>query len=336
MTTASDTRTPAPEVPAGAISETVRETDGRGGFARQSNSFGTGFGEGPGQLPVEAGRYRLIAALICPWAHRQLIVRELLGLQEAISVGIVDPRRTPDGWRFALDPDGRDPVLGIDYLIEAYRAADPDYDKRGTVPALVDVTTGAVVNNDYHHLSNHLETAFAPLHAAGAPDLYPEHLRGEIDELNEWLFHTVNNGVYKCGFATSQEAYEEAYEALFAGLDQLEERLATRRFLFGDHVTDSDVRLYVTLARFDAAYYGGFKANRQRLIDFEHLWGYARDLYALPGFGSTTDFEAIKIGYFGSPGVTGTSGIVPLGPDQSGWDVPAERAHLAEDPEPLR
>lgn len=320
---------------AGAISETVRETDGRGGFSRQSNSFDHGFGDGPGELPVEAGRYRLIAALICPWAHRQLIVRELLGLQDAISVGIVDPRRTPDGWRFALDEDGRDPVLGIEYLIEAYRAADPDYDKRGTVPALVDVTTGAVVNNDYHHLSNQLETAFAPLHGPDAPDLYPEQLRGQIDELNQWLFDTVNNGVYKCGFATSQEAYDEAYDALFAGLDRLEERLGRTRFLFGDHVTDSDVRLFVTLARFDAAYYGGFKANRQRLVDFENLWGYARDLYAQPGFGSTTDFEAIKIGYFGSPGVTGTTGIIPKGPDQSGWDVPAHRTDLASDPEPF-
>lgn len=315
--------------PAPAISETTRETDGRGGFTRQSNSFETPFGDGPGELPVEAGRYRLIVAGICPWAHRQLIVREVLGLQDAISVGTVDPRRTPDGWVFGLDPDGRDPALGITHLIDAYRAADPGYDKRGTVPAVVDVATGAVVNHDYHRLSNWFETAWKPLQAPDAPDLYPEQLRGAIDELNEWLFHTVNNGVYKCGFVTSQEAYEAAYDALFAGLDALEERLADRRFLHGDHVTDSDVRLFVTLARFDAAYYGGFKANRQRLVDFTHLWAYARDLYQLPGFGSTTDFEAIKTGHYGSPGVTGEAGIIPKGPDTSGWSEPAGREDLS-------
>lgn len=138
-------------------------------------------------------------------------------------------------------------------------------------------------------------------------------------------------GVYKCGFARSQEAYEEAYDALFAALDTLEKRLAGRRFLFGDHITDSDVRLYVTLARFDAAYYGGFKANRQRLVDFEHLWDYARDLYQTPGFGSTTDFQGIKEGYFGSPGVTGVQGIVPRGPDTSGWDAPHGRESLGQE-----
>lgn len=310
------------------ISEKVRETDGHGGFRRQTNSFDTPFGTEPGQLPVEPGRYRLIAAMICPWAHRQLIVREVLGLQDAISVGIVDPLRTDNGWRFALDEGGKDPVLGIEYLIEAYKKGDPDYDKRGTVPAVVDVTTGAVVNNDYHHLSNQFEVAWKPLQKTDAPDLYPAELRSEMDEFNAWLFDNVNNGVYKCGFATSQDAYEKAYDALFVALDRLEERLAGQRFLFGDFITDADVRLYATLARFDAAYYGGFKANRQRLVDFENLWPYARDLYQTPGFGTTTDFEAIKIGYFGSPGVTSDTAIIPKGPDQSGWTLPHDREKL--------
>lgn len=297
---------------------------------RQSSSFTREFGPGPDQLPVESGKYRLIVAKICPWAHRQLIVRELLGLQDHISVGVVDPRRTHQGWRFTLDPDGKDPALGIEYLNEAYLAADPSYDKRGTVPAVVDIATGQVVNNDFHHLSNHFETAWAPLHAPGAPDLYPEHLRAEIDEFNDWLFDKVNNGVYKCGFAVSQAAYDEAFDELFAALDVLEERLGSNRYLFGDAITDSDVRLYVTLARFDAAYYGGFKANRNRLVEFPNLWAYARDLYQTDGFGSTTDFEAIKQGYFGSEGLHQSVGepIVPKGPDQSGWTEPHGRVTL--------
>lgn len=317
---------------AGQIPEKTKETDGKGGFARQENSFTASFGDGPGELPVEAGRYRLIAALICPWAHRQLIVREVLGLQDAISVGIVNPRRDERGWNFSLDEGGKDPVLGIEFLMDAYQAAQPGYDKRATVPAIIDVTSGKVVNNHYHRLSNELEVAWRPLQAADAPDLYPEELRGELDTFNEWLFHTVNNGVYKCGFATSQEAYDEAFDALFAGLDELEERLKDRRFLFGDHITDADVRLYATLARFDAAYYGGFKANRQRLIDFPNLWAYARDLYETPGFGSTTDFQAIKEGYFGSTGVTGEAGIIPKGPDTSGWTQPHGREGLSSTP----
>ncbi|SQG63731.1 glutathione S-transferase [Corynebacterium renale] len=315
-----------------AISERTKETDGKGGFKRQNSAFTTSFGEGG--LPVESGRYRLAVAMICPWAHRQLIARELLGLQDHISVAVAGPRRTEQGWRFYLDEGDRDPVLGIEYLDEAYRAADPDYSKRGTVPALIDVTSGKVVNNNFHRMTNELETAWAPLHAADAPDLYPASLRQDIDEFNDWLFHNVNNGVYKCGFATTQAAYNEAYDALFTALDQLEERLSTQRFLWGDHITDSDIRLYVTLARFDAAYYGGFKANRQRIVDFPNLWAYARDLYQTPGFGSTTDFDAIKEGYFGGAGVLseGAEPIIPKGPDQSGWELPHERASLSATP----
>ncbi len=309
-------------------SEAAKEISKTGAFTRQQNAFTTPFGDAPGELPVEAGRYRLIVAKICPWAHRQLIVRELLGLTDALSVGVVSPVRTENGWRFGLDPDDRDPVLGIEYLNEAYVAADPGYDRRGTVPAVVEIATGKVVNNDYHRLSNYFEVQWAPLHRPGAPDLYPEAHREEIDSFNAWLFDNVNNGVYKCGFARSQEAYEDAYDALFAALDTLEERLGRQRYLFGDAITDADVRLYVTLARFDAAYYGGFKANRQRLVDFENLWAYARDLYQTPGFGDTTDFEAIKAGYFGSPRVIGDGGtpIIPKGPDVAGWTTPHGRA----------
>ncbi|STC69288.1 glutathione S-transferase family protein [Corynebacterium pilosum] len=318
-----------------AISERKNETDGKGGFKRQTSAFTTSFGPGEDELPVESGRYRLAVSMICPWAHRQLIARELLGLQDHISVAVASPRRTLKGWRFSLDEGNRDPVLDIEYLDEAYRAADPDYSKRGTVPAFIDIPSGKVVNNNFHRLSNELEVNWAPLHAEDAPELYPEEQRAAIDEFNDWLFHTVNNGVYKCGFATTQKAYDEAYDALFEGLDQLEERLSTQRFLWGDYISDSDIRLYATLCRFDAAYYGGFKANRNRLIDFENLWGYARDLYQTPGFGSTTDFEAIKEGYFGGEGVLSEDAepIIPKGPDQSGWDEPHDRARLSDDPE---
>ena len=186
-----------------------------------------------------------------PWAHRSVIVRSILGLDQVISIGIVAPLR-PNlprvDWEFSLDENGVDPVLGIQYLSEIYLKTDPEYTGRPTVPALVDVKEQKVANNDYFKLTNHFETAWAPFHKENAPDLYPEELRSEIDALSDIIFHEVNNGVYKCGFARSQEAYEDAYDTLFARLDDLEERLSTRRFLFGDYITDSDVRLYTTLS----------------------------------------------------------------------------------------
>ena len=195
----------------------------------------------------------------------------------------------------------------------------------------MDITTKKVVNNDYFKLTNYWETAWAPFHKEGAPDLYPEHLRSEIDALNDVIFHEVNNGVYKCGFARSQEAYEKSYNTLFARLDDLEQRLSTQRFLFGDKITDSDIRLYVTLARFDVAYHIAFKTNRNRIVYFPNLWGYARDLYQTPGFGDTTDFEAIKKGYFNSANVIDNRlKIVPKGPDVSGWNTPHNREKLSE------
>ena len=193
-----------------------------GSFDRQKNRFATPFGNNEGELPVEAGRYRFLWAPICPWAHRQVIVRKLLGLEDVISLGTANPIRTEQGWEFSLDEGGVDPVLGIRYLSEVYVNADPEYNGRATVPAVVDITTKKVVNNDYFKLTNYWETAWAQFHKEGAPDLYPEHLRAEIDALNDVIFHEVNNGVYKCGFARSQEAYEKAYNTLFARLDDLE------------------------------------------------------------------------------------------------------------------
>jgi putative glutathione S-transferase len=311
-----------------ATHESVREIKEDGSFARQENRFTAPFGDKEGELPVEQGRYRLIWARICPWAHRAVIARELLGLQDVISLGTVNPVRTPLGWEFSLDTGGVDPVLGIRYLPEIYASTDPDYEGRATVPAVVDVKSRKVVNNDYFRLTNHLETVFKPFHKDGAPDLYPVSLRKEIDELNDILFHDVNNGVYKAGFAASQSAYEKAYHTLFARLDWLEERLAGQRYLLGDRITDSDIRLYVTLARFDAAYYLVFRTNRNRLADFKHLWDYARDLYQTPGFGSTTDFDAIKRGYQLGNVRENPFQILAKGPDVSAWNLPHERDRL--------
>ncbi|MBM7691716.1 putative glutathione S-transferase [Peribacillus deserti] len=308
-----------------------------GSFNRQVNRFTAPFGEGAGELPVEAGRYRLLWSAVCPWAHRSVIVRSVLGLEDALSLGTASPMR-PDlphaDWEFSLDEKGVDPVLGVRYMSEIYKKTDPGYSGRPTVPVIVDVKEQKVVNNDYFKLTNYLETTWKPLHKDHAPDLYPEHLRAEIDAFNHTIFEDVNNGVYKCGFARSQEAYEEAYDALFARLDELEERLCKQRFLFGDFITDSDVRLYATLIRFDAAYYSAFKTNRNRIVDFKNLWGYIRDLYQTPGFGDTTDFQAIKVHYHLSKHIASddqkSKTILPKGPDLSALHSEHNRGALSK------
>jgi putative glutathione S-transferase len=312
-----------------ATAQFQRETSTRGEFVRQPNRF-TGRvtaestsapGEGPdeqGRWPLESGRYRLIWSRACPWAHRAVIVRELMGLEDAISLGTVDPIRDERGWRFTLDPGGRDPVLGIEFLAEAYQATDPTYEGRVTVPALIDTRTGHVVSNDYPNLTLSFSTDWAPL-ATRHPDLLPSQIRPELDELMDHIFTDVNNGVYRCGFATTQEAYDEAYERLFARLDELDARLAKSRFLFGDHITEADVRLFTTLVRFDVVYHNHFKCNRNKLAEMPHLWRYARELYATPGFGDTVDFDHIKRHYFGTHKHLNPTGVIPKGPDLSPW-----------------
>ncbi|MET7374919.1 glutathione S-transferase family protein [Micromonospora arida] len=312
------------------------ETSGGGAFVRQPNRF-TGRvtadstsppGGGPDEQdrwPLEAGRYRLIWCRACPWAHRARIVRGLLGLDDAISLGTVDPIRDERGWAFALDPDGFDPVLGVSFLSEAYLATDPDYTGRVTVPALVDTLTGRVVTNDYPQLTLDFSTEWRSLHRAGAPDLYPVELRPEMDALMAEIHTDVNNGVYRCGFATSQQAYDEAFRALFTRLDALSERLSGQRYLMGDAITEADVRLFTTLIRFDAAYHGHFKCNRNKLTEMPVLWAYARDLFQTPGFGETVDFDHIKRHYYGTHREINPSGIVPLGPDESDWSTPHGR-----------
>ncbi len=288
--------------------------------------------DGSSRWPVEPGRYRLIIARACPWANRAAIVRRLLGLEPVLSMGIAGPLHDERSWRFHLDPDHRDPVLGIEYLGEAYRAADPDFDAGITVPAVVEIVSGKVATNGFQQLTLDFSTQWTAHHRPGAPELYPEPLRAEIDEINAAVYTDVNNGVYRCGFASTQRAYEQAYAALFGRLDGLSARLANRRYLVGDTITEADVRLWVTLVRFDAAYHGHFKCNRAKLTELPVLWAYARDLFQTPGFGDTIDFAQIKQHYYGVHREINPSGIVPAGPDLRGWLTAHGRAELGGRP----
>ena len=282
--------------------------------------------------PVEAGRYRLIVARACPWANRTIIVRRLLGLEDVLSIGFCGPTHDERSWTFDLDPGEVDPVLGIHYLRDAYNARIPDYPKGVTVPALVEIESGQVVTNDYAQITLDFSTEWSAHHRDGAPALYPEPLRAEIDEVAERVYTEINNGVYRCGFAGSQRAYERAYDRLFTALDWLEDRLSGQRFLVGDTITEADVRLFTTLARFDPVYHGHFKTNRQKLAEFPALWAYARDLFQTPGFGDTIDFVQIKQHYYLVHSDINPTGVVPKGPDLSNWLTPHGREALGGKP----
>ena len=284
--------------------------------------------DGSSGYPAEAGRYHLYISWACPWAHRSAIVRKLLGLEEVISLSAVDPVRDGRGWAFrAGDGYSPDPVNGFALLREAYEATEPGYDGHISVPVLWDRQTRRIVSNNFPDITIDLDTQFGHW-ADQAYDLYPEDLRPEIDAINETVYAGVNNGVYRCGFATTQQAYDEAYEKLFARLDWLEERLATRRYLVGDTITEADVRLWPTLARFDPVYQGHFKCNRNKLTEMPVLWAYARDLFQTPGFGDTIDFVQTKQHYYLVHTNLNPSGIVPDGPDLSGWLTPHGRDAL--------
>ena len=281
---------------------------------------------------VEPRRYRLVVSRACPWANRAIIVRRLLGLEDVLSMGVTGPTHDERSWTFDLDPDGRDPVLGIERLQQAYFARFPGYERGITVPAMVDTATGWVVTNDYAQLTIDLSTQWRAYHRAGAPQLYPQRLRPEIDEVNRVVFADVNNGVYRCGFAGTQAAYDRAYHRLFDRLDCLAARLANQRYLVGDSITEADVRLFTTLARFDAVYHGHFKCNRQKLAEMPVLWAYARDLFQTPGFGDTVDFVHIKRHYYQVHRDINPTGIVPAGPDLAGWLDPHDRQALGGRP----
>jgi putative glutathione S-transferase len=302
-----------------------RESDARGSFVRQRSRFRDWVtSDGSGDHPAAAGRYHLYVSLACPWASRTLIVRRLKRLEEAIGVTVVDPLRDERGWRFL--PEEPDPVNGFEHVSEMYAASDPAFDGRVTVPVLWDKQAGRIVNNESADIVRMLNAAFDEWGDATV-DLYPEPLREEIDALNERIYETVNNGVYRAGFASSQEAYEEAFDALFESLEWLDRRLADRRYLTGDRITEADWRLFVTLVRFDAVYVGHFKCNLRRIADHPNLDGYLRDLYQQPGIAETVDLDHIKRHYYMTHPQLNPSRIVPKGPALD-FDAPHDRARL--------
>ncbi|MEW1657350.1 MULTISPECIES: glutathione S-transferase C-terminal domain-containing protein [unclassified Streptomyces] len=282
--------------------------------------------------PVAAGRYRLVISRACPWASRAVISRRLLGLEDALSMAIADPIQDDRSWRFTLDPGDRDPVLGIRFLSEAYDARETGYPGGVSVPAIVDIPSGQLVTNDFQQITLDFATEWTAFHRPGAPDLYPQAHRAEIDEVMTGVYQDVNNGVYRAGFASSQDEYDAAFDELFHRLDLLAERLADRRYLVGDTLTEADIRLFTTLVRFDPVYHGHFKCNRFKLAEDPVLWAYAKDLFQTPGFGDTVDFHHIKEHYYRVHSGINPTGIVPLGPDLSGWLTPHHREELGGRP----
>ena len=299
----------------------VQAKDDQGRFIRQTSSFrhwitpdGAPGPTGEGGFAAEAGRYHLYVALICPWASRTLMVRTLIGLEEIIDVTVVEPFLTDEGWGFGTYPGaGEDPLMGARFMHEIYTRADPAFTGRATVPVLWDKQRGTIVNNESADIIRMLGTAFRHLTGA-AIDLYPADIAGEIDALAGELYDQLNNGVYKAGFATTQAAHEEAVAGVFAMLDTLEARLSDgREYLFGSRLTEADIRLFVTLVRFDAAYHGLFKCNLRRLADYARLSEFLARVLALPGIAETVSIDHIKQGYYSIKALN-PSGIVPVGP----------------------
>ena len=269
---------------------------------------------GDGGFAAEPGRYHLYVSYACPWAHRTLIVRKLEGLEAAVGLSVVNPLMLSEGWTFAPGPGViADPLFGSELLYQLYQRAKPDYTGRVTVPVLWDKKNSTIVSNESSEILRMLDVAFDACGAKG-PDLYTAALRAEIDEVNADVYERINNGVYKAGFATSQEAYEEAVTALFNALDGLELRLGRQRYLVGDSLTEADIRLFTTLIRFDPVYVGHFKCNLRRLVDYPNLWGHTRDIFQTPGVAETVHMDHIKTHYYASHRTINPSGVIPLGP----------------------
>jgi glutathionyl-hydroquinone reductase len=286
-----------------------------GSFERQEDAFNDWVrADGSSHYPPQAGRYHLYVSLACPWACRTVILRKLKGLEEAIGMTVVDPIRDERGWRFtANEPD---PINGWAFLSEAYFASDPGYDARVTVPILWDKERRRIVSNNDDNIMRMFEKEFDAFARNPELDLYPRELRAEIDQLNGRIYETFNNGVYRAGFATTQAAYERAAYGVFETLDAMEERLANRRYLFGPKPLESDWRFFVTLVRFDPVYYGHFKCNLRRIVDYKNLYGYLRDLYQIDGIAETVNFDHIKRHYYVTHDDINPTRIVPIGPLQ--------------------
>jgi glutathionyl-hydroquinone reductase len=293
------------------------ETSHAGEFVRQDDVFRDWVrADGSSSYPAVAGRYHLYVSLACPWACRTIIVRKLRGLKGAIGMTVVDPIRDERGWAFRDGPgNSKDPINGFRFLKEAYLATDPAYKGRVTVPVLWDTQTKRIVSNSDDDIMRMFEIEFNAL-SSNTLELYPSQFRAEIDQWNELIYQTVNNGVYRAGFATTQAAYERAAYRVFETLDSLEQRLAARRYLFGATPLETDWRLFVTIVRFDAVYYGHFKCNLRRIIDYPNLFGYLKDLYQIPGIAETVNFDHIKRHYYITHDDINPTRIVPIGPLQ--------------------
>jgi glutathionyl-hydroquinone reductase len=300
-----------------------REGGEDGSFRRQDSRFrGWISDDGSTEFPLESGRYHLYVARACPWAHRTLIARVLMGLEDAISVSYVDPVRDSRGWAFTGN-GFTDPINGFEFLIEAYQAAMPDYDLHATVPVLWDKVGGTLVNNESADILRMFGTVFESV-AKHPVDLYPERLQGDIDELNRTIYENVNNAVYKAGFATKQAIYEREVQSLFQTLDRLDLRLAQQRFLFGPDPVETDWRLFTTLLRFDAVYQIHFKCSIRKLVEYEFLWPYARDLYQWPGVSATVSFDEIRAHYYRTHPMINPTGIMAMLPAAS-FEEPTTR-----------
>lgn len=293
----------------------------KGEFVRSVSNFrnwvtkdGSAGPTGEDGFIAEPGRYHIYVSHACPWAHRTLIYRALKGLGDVISVSVVHPLMPAESWVFGEYPGAtEDHINGANYLYENYLMADPHFNGLVTVPVLWDKKRQTIVNNESSEIIRMLNSAFDAFGNSDV-DLYPEDLRNEIDTINETVYNNVNNGVYRAGFATTQEAYNKAFDRLFNTLDELEERLSTQRYLVGKQITEADWRLFTSLVRFDAVYYNYFKTNKKRLMDYPNLWSYTRELYQVPGVAETVNMDHIKYHYFGSHRSINPTGIVPKGP----------------------
>ena len=295
------------------------------GFRNWITADGAAGPTGDAGFKAERGRYHLYVSLACPWAHRTLVFRAIKGLADHISVSVVHPHMLSDGWTFGTDFDGAtgDTLFGFDFLREIYTKADPKISGRVTVPILWDKEQGTIVSNESSEIIRMFNSAFDGI-TGNTDDYWPEALRDKIEAVNERIYDTVNNGVYKSGFATTQDAYEEAVEPLFESLDWIDDTLSRNRYLLGDTLTEADWRLWTTLVRFDAVYHGHFKCNRRRIVDYPNIWAYTRELYQRPGVAETLDLDHITAHYYYSHDMINPTRVVPVGPDLD-WNAPHGR-----------